>query len=263
MIINDVTVVNTRDGALTPGMAISMENGRIQKIAKAGSILSTGTAQTVNASGKYVVPGYLDMHAHAMSSDGLARIDLQQTFQLMIANGITGFREMAGSKELIAQGKRLNKEIEAGTMVAPESLIIPGELFNLSPRFLPPGANPAKIAVQKVLEQKQYGADFIKIIDVDRETLLAILDAAGKHGLDVAGHLKPDMSATEASNAGLKAIEHLGPALSVLVDCLIAEKIIRRKITAPPPASPHSPPTGPPSPAMINRIIANPVMLSL
>ena len=47
----------------------------------------------------------------------------------MIASGITGFREMTGSKELVSRGNLLRKETEAGSVVAPELLIIPGEIL--------------------------------------------------------------------------------------------------------------------------------------
>src|SRR5208283_1554628 len=87
-VIKDVTVVNTRDGSLAPGMDIFIENGRIGTIDRSGAIQSAPAAHTINASGKYVVPGFLDMHAHAMATDALPGAGRQQTFQLMIANGI-------------------------------------------------------------------------------------------------------------------------------------------------------------------------------
>ena len=68
-VIDDVTIVNTHDGSVEPGMAVYVEDGRIDKVVQAGSILCAGTARLINASGKYVVPGFLDMHAHALFSD--------------------------------------------------------------------------------------------------------------------------------------------------------------------------------------------------
>ncbi|MGD0658806.1 MAG: hypothetical protein ABSD38_12135, partial [Syntrophorhabdales bacterium] len=254
IVIKDVTVVNTRDGSLLPGMDIFVENDRISRIGTSGSIQPAGTAHTVNASGKYAVPGFLDMHAHAMFSDAvLSGADQQQNFQLMIANGITGFREMAGSKELLSKKKALEDEIEAGTTVAPEPLIMPGEVLNIFPgqmlAFFPgsgeAGASSAEIAQREVLKQKEYGAEFIKIVNVDRDAFFAVQDAAGKVGLHVAGHLNPVVSATEASNAGLKAMEHLGPLLSILVDCSTAEEMIRKNLAAPPPAPSDAASAGP------------------
>jgi imidazolonepropionase-like amidohydrolase len=112
-----------------------------------------------------------------------------------------------------------------------------------------------------VLKQKEYGAEFIKIVNVNREAFFAIQETAVKVGLHVAGHLNPIVSATEASKAGMKAMEHLGPTLSILVDCSTAEEMIRQRITAPPSPAPSGP-AGPPSLETIRRIVANPTMLS-
>ncbi len=269
-VIKDVTVVNTRDGSLAPGMDIFIENGRIGKICASGSIQPSATAHIVNASGKYVVPGFLDMHTHAMFSDALPGAGQQQNFQLMIANGITGFREMAGSKELLSKRKTLKDEIEAGTTVAPEPLIMPGEILNIFPGQMlnffqgseEAGASPAEVAQREVLKQKEYGAEFIKIVNVNREAFFAIQDTADKVGLYVAGHLNAVVSAKEASNAGLRAMEHLGPVLSILVDCSTAEEMIRKNLTVPLPAPPSGAPAGPPGPEMIRRIVSNPTMLA-
>jgi hypothetical protein len=183
----------------------------------------------------------------------------------MIANGITGFREMTGSKELIAQARLLREEIEAGTALAPEPLLVPEEIINIFPgQELPifegavaTGTDPAEIARREVAKQRDYGAEFIKIVNVNREAFFAIQAEARKIGLHVAGHLNPLVSATEASNSGMRAIEHLGPLLSVLLDCSIAENMIRRRTTALPPPFP----AGPPSHDFIRRIVANPTAL--
>ncbi len=127
-VITGVTMVNTRDGSLTPGMEVVIDSGRIVKIATAGSVRTVGTAQAIDASGKYGVPGYLDMHAHVVD-----RADSSvKPWPLMIANGITGFRQMSGSPELLAHGQRLRREIAEGTIVAPEPLVLVGRLFDSS-----------------------------------------------------------------------------------------------------------------------------------
>ena len=50
------------------------------------------------------------------------------------------------------------------------------------------------------------------MINLNREAFFATLETAAKVNLHVAGHLNPIVSATEASKAGLKAMEHLGPS---------------------------------------------------
>jgi hypothetical protein len=267
IVIDDVAIVSTRDGSSAPGRAIFVESGSIREIRGAGSFLCLGEAQRIDGSGKYAVPGYLDMHAHAMASGALSTDDLLQNFQLMIANGITGFREMAASKELISRGNLLRSETEAGKRVAPELLIIPGDILNIFPGeelgfFSESGeaaASPAERARREVLKQKEYGAEFIKIINVNRDAFFAVQETAGQVGLHVAGHLNPVVTSMEASNAGLRAMEHLGGSLSLVVDCSTAEEMIRQRMTSPPPA-PLIP--GKPTPEMIRRIVANPRMLT-
>jgi imidazolonepropionase-like amidohydrolase len=272
-VIRGVTVVSTRDGSLSPGMDLFLEHNRIERIGRAGIIEIEKGTRIVEASGKYVVPGYLDMHAHAMFSDavqasgGGSNAGFNPSFNLMIANGITGFREMAGSGGLLAEKKTLLEQIEAGTAIAPEPLIMAGEVVNIFSGqglsfFKESGAaaaSPAERARAGVQRQKGYGAEFIKIVYVDREAFFAVVDAATRAGLYVAGHLNPVVSAREASDAGMRAIEHLGPILAVLVDCSFMEKTIRKKLTAP-TSAPVLP--GPPTPEMIRRIVANPTMLA-
>lgn len=231
-VIQNVTVVNTRDGSLRPGMSIVIDDGTIQRIAAIGSIRVSGTAQLVDVSGKYVVPGFLDMHTHSMFA-----ADRQPPYwPLLIANGITGIREMAGSPELIQRARRLNADSAAGRIDAPEIVLIPGNLLT--------GVNSAAAAVQQVQRQKAIGADFIKLISANREATLAILAEAKNQGLSVAGHLPPAVSAVDASAAGWRAIEHFGAGLGILLDCADEEANVRRSVLngegAPPVFSPSA-----------------------
>ena len=234
-VIQNVTVVNTRDGSLLPGMTIVIDQGKIQKIT-AMPIRTRGTAQAIDATGKYVVPGFLDMHAHVV-----AGADMQTTpWPLLIANGITGVREMSGSADLIQRTRKLNADSAAGLVDAPEILEVSGELFRKQ-------AATAPLAIQYVQKQKADGADFFKIISGNRETILAILEEARKQGLNVAGHLDPSVSALESSNAGWRTFEHLGATPGLLLDCTNDETSIRQELLA----KLASLPPGRPPPAII------------
>jgi hypothetical protein len=256
-VISGVIVVNTRDGALTPDMAVVVDNGKIARIVKAGSVIAAGAAQTIDASGKYIVPGYLDMHAHVVD-----RADMQTTlWPLLIANGITGFRQMSGSPELLARGQRLRQEIAAGTLVAPEPLVLVGRLFNLTPDGGRAGITTPAAAVAEVLEQKRAGTDFIKVINVNREVFLATMEESKKQGLDVVGHLFPSVSGTDASNAGMRAYEHLGALLgNILFDCSTDEPAVRLGLIAQGIARAQQPAAPRPTPETIQRVLATPTI---
>lgn len=258
-VIDNVTIVSTRDGSLSRGRAIAIEGGKIVKIAAAGSITASGEARRIDASGKYVVPGFLDMHFHALEA-----ADRPTTYwPLMVANGITGYREMSGSVALLERGRQLNREIAQGRAVAPEVLIQTGRLLALTPDGSLPGITTAERAIAEVRRQKQLGSDFVKIITVNRETFFATAQEARTQGLPLVGHLTPVVSATEASNAGMKAMEHLGGGLiSVALDCSTDEAAIRQQVMAR-ASAPRPAPPAPPTPAQIQRALVNPLLQSL
>lgn len=119
-VISNATIVDTRDGSLLPGRTLVVEGGKIQAITS-DRVRATGTAQTVDASGKYIVPGYVDMHTHVMEA-----VDLQPNFfPLMIANGVTAFRDQLLSSE--QRGAQLNADSAAGRLDAPEAIFAGGE----------------------------------------------------------------------------------------------------------------------------------------
>ena len=130
VVLNGVTVVDTRTGALKPNQAIAIEGGKIVKIGAAGSIVAGGTAQRINARGKFVVPGFLDMHAHAVDTANLR----PSFFPLFIANGVTGYREESVTPANIELGKKVNEDRAAGRIDAPE-VIFSGTEMHLKPNL--------------------------------------------------------------------------------------------------------------------------------
>jgi imidazolonepropionase-like amidohydrolase len=220
----NATVVDTRDGSHDRHQVIVIDEGKIRKIARIGAIHLEvrGSAQRINASEKFVVPGYLDMHAHAIDS-----ADKQPSFwPLFIANGITGFRQMSGGTAQIQRAQKLNADSAAGLVDAPEVLGVPGDLFA--------GPFPPAVAVGLVQQQKAAGATFAKVISIRPDTLFAILAMPKDQGLEVAGHLLPSVSAVESSNRGWRSIEHLGAGYGIVLDCA-ADPLLRPDILKLPP----------------------------
>jgi hypothetical protein len=254
-VFNNVTVVNTRTGALSPNMAVVVDKGKIVTVASASMVRASGSAQVIDAASKYVVPGYNDMHAHVVD-----QADAPVTpWPMLIANGITGFRQMSGSPELLARGQRLKQEVAEGKVVAPEPLAMVGRLFNTAPEGGRPGITTPVLAVQEVQEQKRAGTDFIKVISVSREVFFATAEESKKQGLDLVGHLFPQVSGTDASNAGMKAYEHLGGTVgNILFDCSTDETTIRQGLMA--AAATRPLPPGPPPPQVIARFLATPTV---
>jgi predicted amidohydrolase YtcJ len=80
-----VTVIDGTGAAARPDMTVVIDGSRITALAKSTSISLPQGAQTVDGTGKVVIPGLWDMHVHIVGPSYLP---------LFLANGVTGVREM-------------------------------------------------------------------------------------------------------------------------------------------------------------------------
>ena len=186
LIFTDVTIIDTAGGPNQTDMTVVITKDRITGIDKAGKLPSPKGAQTIDATGKFLIPGLWDMHAH--------RGD-KRFLPLFIANGITGVRILWGSSVHHAW----RKEVAKGSLLGPR-LIIASSLVDGAKQFWPGSTsvrNEAE-ARQVVRQAKEDGADFIKIYEsLTRDVFFAIADESKKQGIPFAGHIPWSVSATE------------------------------------------------------------------
>lgn len=209
VVLRDVTVVDTHDGTRLPNRDVHIEGDTIARVTPTGG---ESAATVVEGHGRYVVPGYLDMHAHPLGWG-----DQSGTLALMLASGVTGFRQMAGTPELLAQKRSgtLPQDTAAALAVPGMPLIA---LFN---------AGDPDTAVATIREQHAQGADFIKIVETTPAVFEAALAEASRLGIPVAGHLPTGIDVREASRLGMRCVEHVGPGLGVLASCSDDEAAVR------------------------------------
>ena len=242
LLLDRVTVVDVRAGRLLPSREVVIAGDRIVAIVPAGSRPAAG-ARVVDGRGMFVVPGFNDMHAHNLSTDSSAT-----SLPVMLSYGVTGFRQMAGAPALLAA------RAAGGPLLPPNSpalLAMPGTIL-AGPAFSTPEAVRAEVA-----RQKAQGADFIKIIDLPPPAFDAAADAATAAGLPFAGHLPLSVDARDAMRRGMASIEHLGPGVSLLLNCSRDEAVIRAALA-------HMPATEgadfAADPAVVRRMLANPML---
>ncbi len=230
ILLRGVTVVDTRTGNLAPNMSIALVDGRIQQILPAGD-MPQSAAEEIDASGKYVVPGYLDMHTHLLQEEH----GMLESGMLMLAHGITGTRHMAGSTELLRSRRTGTLGLDAYT---PEILSLCGEIL------IPVNAPTPEAGAAEVKRQKAEGADFIKTIFLNPKVFFATLAEANRQGLAYDGHLSPGVSVLEAAKAGMRVIEHMGPLDLMLIAASskgwLINFILRMKPPKPPDLSPEA-----------------------
>lgn len=221
-ILRDVTVVDVADGSRSSGLDLRIADGTIAGIGPVGQDAAGVTV--VDGGGAFVVPGYVDSHAHALNDP--ARV--AGAYALMLANGVTGFRQMSGSPKLLKDRRASRLPAPPG---APALLATAGTL--LTPLN---SATPADAAAE-VRAQHEQGTDFIKVGLTGHDSFLAALAEAGRVGLPLAGHLPGDVDPREAARGGMRCIEHLGPGVTVFAAASTCEAEIR----ALPPRTPKLP----------------------
>jgi imidazolonepropionase-like amidohydrolase len=232
--IDHVTVIDVTGGPQLADQIVVITADSIVGVAKSGSIEIPKDAQRIDARGKFLIPGLWDMHTHIAGISASPVWAKQTLLPLLIANGITGIRDMGGDLDALESWRR---EIENGTLVGPR-------IVAAGPMLLPArqaGANPApadpailRVATPEesraaVVSLQKRGADFIKIIEVSRENYFAIADESKKDSIPFVGHIPSDVTATEASNAGQKSIEHIIYS-SLAFDCSAQGNELKQKM---------------------------------
>lgn len=227
--IENVTVIDPATRTVREHQSVLIENDRIVAVFPSGE--DDYTAVTViDGSDRFLIPGLMDMHVHVAHPNFS-----QTTLLLMLANGVTGVREMSGDcweprSEIFAcidEYRELQKAIDAGNVPGPRLLRIssaivrgPGER---QPPHVPEGAedfvtpSDADQARRLVTYLEDRNVDFIKTYNwLSRESYLALLDEAAKRGIEVSGHVPMPVSVTEAVEHGHRTIEH---AKAITYDC--------------------------------------------
>jgi Tol biopolymer transport system component len=111
VLIRNARIFDGTGAPLTPPRDLLVERGRISRIA-AGGTLAAGAARVVDASGKFVIPGLMDLHAHEY------RPELMPGFPWF---GVTTIRDqgspigpLVASAEAVAAGKLAGPRVGFG-----------------------------------------------------------------------------------------------------------------------------------------------------
>lgn len=230
-----VTVIDMTGAPPKPDMVVVIVGNQITALGSWGKLKVPKDAQVVDASGKYLIPGLWDMHAHAIDERGTRQL----AFPLEIASGVTGVREMfadcyppcvnKGTEDdniTIEDVRKWRRQFDEGRIVAPR--IVASSALVDGPKVIWTGSIPvanAEEGREAVRYIKRRGNDFIKIYQLlPRDAYFAIAEEAKKQGLVFAGHVPSSITAAEASDAGQKSIEHLG---DILYSCSSDEESLR------------------------------------
>lgn len=184
-------------GAIHEGVVI-VRGDRIIAVGASEKVAVPSGARMIDASGRFLVPGLVDMHTHLPPEPGAKGDATWRQLRMMVANGITTARSMAGHPSHPA----IRDAIVAEQRIAPV-------LYVAAPAMHKGNTPDAKTAREKVRAAKAAGFDLIKSHHLDdKTTWQAVQDEARALGMPVAGHLASAIPLEAALRAG-QQIEHL------------------------------------------------------
>ena len=212
--ITPVTVIDATDSVPRAGQTVVIRGARIVAAGPARSVKVPAGARVVNGRGKYLVPGFWDMHVHTAIAGG------RDLLPLYVANGVTGVRDMAGDWDTL---RTWRSEIARGLIVGPR-IIASGPYLEGGDVPIPHllARNPAegRTGVDSLVS---LGVDFIKVhSQLTADAYFAIAHRARERGVVFTGHVPRAVGAAAASDSGQKSIEHL---LAIPASCTPVDSV--------------------------------------
>lgn len=178
-----------------------VRDGVIDQIGPSAEVDIPNNALIVDGSGKFLIPGLVDMHVHVVDENELL---------LFAAHGVTTIRNLWGGLNGTDHlGWRA--QLEAGTMLGP-TLYTSGPIMEGPPKTVPwmkVHEDPASAAAA-VNQQIEQGYDFIKVYDNLSPTVYdAVVEAARARGGMVVGHTPKKVGIDHVLESGQVTLEHI------------------------------------------------------
>lgn len=195
VVLRGVTVVDPVGGSVLEPTDVVVRDGLIDRVGSADGI---DADLTLDATGRYAMPGLHDMHAHLTGSSAL----------MYVAAGVTSVRDMGNDN---AQLPALIGSISAGDMVGP-AVVAAGFIEGRSPYSARFGkvVDSEQEAIEAVRWYADRGHPAVKLYNsFNPEWVGATAAEAHALGMRVLGHVPAFMNADRAIADGYDEITHL------------------------------------------------------
>jgi hypothetical protein len=231
IIIKAVNVVDVVNGEILPDQTIIIKGNRIADVKAYSKSDEYKANQVIDGTSKFVIPGMWDMHTHTLYGHfDSSAYHLNLSNKLMIANGVTGFRDMGLVYEEAAE--KFRKGLKSGEYL-PQRFIYASFMLDGDPPMM--SRRPDVFATndpEKAIEfvdslMANTQADFLKVYSfLTPEVFRAVSKYCAEHNIDFAGHYPAYLPLNEMVTSGIKSVEHgmeLIPAYSSKADSLLED----------------------------------------
>ena len=222
IILEGATVIDGTGDLPKPNTTIIINGSRIASFsnntANSHDLNFSLAKNVINLTGKYIIPGLFDMHAHVANvrKNSYNQNESEYMLRMLLAHGVTTIRNPGGPTE---QSVALRENVSKGKIVGPQ-IFTAGQLLNtpqISVPFVEKQVQTEQDVRQEVRTQAAAGVDYVKLyVGLTPELVKAAIDEAHSNGIKVIGHLYMT-SWTDAANLGIDALTHGVPVSPFLL----------------------------------------------
>lgn len=234
---------------------VLIKGERIVAVGSKAEVAVPADAKIVDASGRTVIPGMIELHAHLLSvGDGeysrwfrwletnKERWPFQRVMDLsarqLLLSGVTTAVDLGGPLEesLSVRDRVANGEIPGPRLMMSGPWLVPqGALF---PRTSLMVGSSVDAAVKAVEGNIKAGVDIIKIQGrLNAAQYKAVADTAHKANIKVTAHINGEEEIWDAINGGIDILQHVGSASRPTYSDKLVTEIVNRNIPVVPTAA--------------------------
>jgi imidazolonepropionase-like amidohydrolase len=199
------TLINTTGKATIANATIVIRDGKVIAVGPSKKVKVPSGAQRVDVTGKYIIPGLWDMHAH---------YEQVEWGPIYLAAGVTTVRDVGNEFEFITA---VRDAVNSGKGLGPHMLLAGVVDGDSSYALGVERVNSSADAQMWVQRYHDAGFQQMKIYSsVKSENVKAVCTDAHKLGMTVTGHIPEGMNAYDGVNDGMDQINHIHYVLDLL-----------------------------------------------
>jgi imidazolonepropionase-like amidohydrolase len=224
-VLKNFTLIDGTGKAPAASSAMIVDNGRVTWVGPTAQLKAPAGAETVDLSGKFMMPGIINLHGHIGNTVDLqqdakfyTRDSIQKNLATYASYGVTTVVSMGTDQDLIFKVRaeqRAGRPAVTRVYTAGQGMIFKGGYGGLA--GVTPGVSSVAEAEAAVEAQSKKGVDIIKLWLDDHlgeqkkmpyDIAKAIIDGAHKRNLPVAAHIFYLEDAKQLVDFGVNGLAH-------------------------------------------------------
>jgi imidazolonepropionase-like amidohydrolase len=224
-VLKNFTLIDGTGRAPVPASAMIIDNGRITWVGTASNLKSPASAQVIGLSGRYVMPGIINLHGHVGNTIGLeqnakffTRENIEKNLKTYASYGVTTVVSMGTEQDLIFKirdEQRADRPSETRVYTAGQGLMLKGGYGGIA--GVNEGVSNVAEVEPAVAAQAAKKVDLIKLWMDDHlgtqkkmphDIGEAIIQSAHRHRLPAAAHIFYLEDARALVNYGVDGLAH-------------------------------------------------------